>query len=91
MRAPAPARRQRRAAAKGAVVAWGGNDYGQLGDGSTTNRAEPVFVKGFDGTGRRAVLVACGNCFSAIVDSGRAARRAAAADAADAAQPTASS
>ncbi len=26
------------------LVAWGGNDYGQLGDGSTTKRTTPVWV-----------------------------------------------
>ncbi|HEX6475784.1 MAG TPA: hypothetical protein VF005_00795, partial [Acidimicrobiales bacterium] len=31
--------------AAGHVLAWGGNGSGQLGDGSTTNRTAPVFVK----------------------------------------------
>ncbi|MBI3043630.1 MAG: fibronectin type III domain-containing protein, partial [Betaproteobacteria bacterium] len=30
----------------GTLVAWGGNDVGQLGDGSTTNSATPVAVSG---------------------------------------------
>ena len=30
----------------GTVVAWGDNQYGQLGDGSTTNRLSPVAVPG---------------------------------------------
>lgn len=33
----------------GSVWAWGNNSYGQLGDGSTTNRSYPVQVR--DGTG----------------------------------------
>src|SRR5262249_38667691 len=32
--------------ADGTVVAWGGNELGQLGDGSTTNRPSPVAVPG---------------------------------------------
>ena len=33
----------------GMVWAWGDNEYGQLGDGSTTNRATPVQVSGLTG------------------------------------------
>ena len=33
----------------GTVVAWGANDQGQLGDGTTTNRARPVTVAGVSG------------------------------------------
>lgn len=29
----------------GEVVAWGSNSFGQLGDGSTSNRSEPVYVR----------------------------------------------
>src|SRR3989339_660349 len=30
----------------GTVWAWGGNEYGQLGDGTTTNRKTPIQVSG---------------------------------------------
>ncbi|SET99274.1 Alpha-tubulin suppressor [Stigmatella erecta] len=33
----------------GSVWAWGANDHGQLGDGSTTNRSVPVQVQGLSG------------------------------------------
>ena len=33
----------------GTVWAWGANYYGQLGDGSTTNRTTPVQVSGLTG------------------------------------------
>ncbi|KJB84805.1 hypothetical protein AZ66_28675, partial [Paenibacillus sp. E194] len=32
----------------GTVWTWGGNSYGQLGDGTTTNREKPGMVKGLD-------------------------------------------
>jgi alpha-tubulin suppressor-like RCC1 family protein len=35
----------------GTVWAWGGNDFGQLGDGSNTNRNVPVQVQGPGGVG----------------------------------------
>lgn len=37
--------------ADGAVWAWGNNDYGQLGDGTTTHRNLPVRVRNPAGTG----------------------------------------
>src|SRR5262249_61858267 len=33
----------------GSVYAWGRNDHGQVGDGSTTNRTTPVPVGGLSG------------------------------------------
>ncbi|MCC6627279.1 MAG: hypothetical protein IT340_07740 [Chloroflexi bacterium] len=35
--------------ADGTVFAWGGNTYGQLGDGTTTTRLRPVLVSGLSG------------------------------------------
>ncbi|MCL2707022.1 MAG: RCC1 domain-containing protein, partial [Dehalococcoidia bacterium] len=32
----------------GTVWAWGGNSYGQLGDGTTTNRSTPAQLIGFN-------------------------------------------
>ena len=47
----------------GTVWAWGRNEYGQLGDGSMTNRLTPVQVLDYDGinylTGVRAIAVGC--------------------------------
>ena len=43
--------------ADGTVAAWGMNDYGQLGDGTTLRRVAPVNVAGLDGV----VAIAAGN------------------------------
>ena len=40
----------------GTVWATGWNNSGQLGDGSTTNRSNPVLVKNTDGTGLSGVI-----------------------------------
>lgn len=55
----------------GTLVSWGLNVYGQLGDGTTTNRSAPVAV-GTAGTplaGRTVVAIAAGRHFSAALCS----------------------
>jgi alpha-tubulin suppressor-like RCC1 family protein len=42
----------------GGVDCWGSNRYGQLGDGSTTNRHTPVEVEGVGGSGTLAGAIA---------------------------------
>jgi alpha-tubulin suppressor-like RCC1 family protein len=44
----------------GTVWAWGGNGFGQLGDGSTTDRHDPVAVSGLP----RAMAVSAGSLFT---------------------------
>lgn len=50
----------------GTVKCWGGNDYGQLGDGSTTQRHSPVSVPGIAG----ASALAAGNNHSCALVNG---------------------
>ena len=50
-------------ASDGTVWAWGDNFFGQLGDGTTTNRAAPVQVPGLSGV----VAAAVGSDFSLVV------------------------
>ncbi len=49
----------------GTVWAWGDNEFGQLGDGTTTDRAEPVQVQGI----QDVVAVACANYRSLALKS----------------------
>jgi alpha-tubulin suppressor-like RCC1 family protein len=51
--------------------AWGRNDYGALGDGSTTNSAIPVQVKGPSGVGflRDIIAIDGGGLFTAALKS----------------------
>jgi alpha-tubulin suppressor-like RCC1 family protein len=44
----------------GTVRAWGSNKYGQIGDGTTTNRDRPIAVPGV----RNAVAISAGDYFS---------------------------
>ncbi|MFD1953876.1 fibronectin type III domain-containing protein [Paenibacillus thailandensis] len=49
----------------GTVWAWGSNEYGQLGDGSTTNRSTPVQVQGLSS----ATAIALGDNHSLAIKS----------------------
>jgi alpha-tubulin suppressor-like RCC1 family protein/subtilisin family serine protease len=55
----------------GAVLCWGQNDQGQVGDGSTTNRSTPVAVVGL---GSDAAAVAAGTAHSCAATTGGGAR-----------------
>jgi len=46
---------------EGAVLCWGWNAYGQLGDGSTTGSDVPVAVSGLDGSATKIAAIAAGS------------------------------
>jgi alpha-tubulin suppressor-like RCC1 family protein len=52
----------------GEVRCWGSNDHGQLGDGTTTDRATPVVVAGLDGAATS--VTAAGSHTCALVTGG---------------------
>jgi len=52
----------------GRLWAWGANEAGQLGIGTTTNAAAPALVRGFPG-GTRIVTIAAGGAHSLAVDA----------------------
>jgi len=60
----------------GKVYSWGWGRYGNIGDGDTVDRHEPVLVKGLDGVngvnGVKIVEVACGWRHSGAIDEGGA-------------------
>ncbi|AXE53900.1 Regulator of chromosome condensation (RCC1) repeat protein [Aurantimicrobium sp. MWH-Uga1] len=61
------------AVSNGTLVSWGANFYGNLGDGTTTNRPYPVVVQGVGGSGTLSgiTMLAAGESF-ALASSGDA-------------------
>ena len=53
----------------GTVACWGGNDYGQLGDGITTNSSVPVAVTGGALAGKTVTHIAIGYFHSCALTS----------------------
>lgn len=51
----------------GRLFAWGGNTYGQLGDGTTTRRTSPTIVPDFPPMGSAISLLAAGERHTAAV------------------------
>jgi alpha-tubulin suppressor-like RCC1 family protein len=56
--------------ADGTVKCWGHNDYGQLGDGTTSQRNTPASVSGITSSNPAAVISAGGNHSCAILTDG---------------------
>ena len=46
------------------MLAWGNNNVNQLGDGTTTNRASPIYTKGVGGTGRLTDVISVAGGFN---------------------------
>ena len=53
----------------GAVYAWGYNNYGQLGDGTNTNRTSPTLISGGALSGKTIVKCYAFGLFSYLIDS----------------------
>jgi alpha-tubulin suppressor-like RCC1 family protein len=53
---------------QGRLWAWGNNQYGQLGDGSTTRRLSPVQVDLTSLNGSTVVAVSAGGFYSLVLD-----------------------
>jgi alpha-tubulin suppressor-like RCC1 family protein len=54
----------------GRVFCWGANAHGQLGDGSTTDRATPTLVEGVLGCSRGLVGIAAGGEHTCVMSDG---------------------
>ena len=55
----------------GTIAAWGANEYGELGDGTTTPRADPVLVSGIPTGGPHVVSITAGwGTAYALLDDG---------------------
>jgi alpha-tubulin suppressor-like RCC1 family protein len=55
---------------EGQILCWGGNNFGQLGDGTTQNRVQPTPVSGIPGRPTQLAAGAVHTC--ALVQGGRA-------------------
>ena len=54
---------------EGSLWAWGWNEYGQLGDGTTTDKKEPVQIQIKTKPGTKFTQVAAGYAYSLAIDS----------------------
>lgn len=57
--------------ASGAVMCWGDNEHGALGDGTKTDRKTPIEVKGLRALGNAQRVAADGSSACALLDGGR--------------------